>query len=199
MLTIPNSLKRIKSTNINLDCIKIHHILIFGALLSFVLNNGIAISGDEEFYLSRSSFFVKNIFKVINGELNFALLVDNIVDRGFFVPGVSIILLPVSFIFAGSPPLYMIRAYAILINILLVFFIYRELVKLGLKQTKAKLAVIIPFLIPYYLYYSGAIWGDLIASHAAILLFLFFERRLRDEDKKWYIYICIGAGFGFIS
>jgi hypothetical protein len=158
-----------------------------------------AINGDEEFYLSRASFFVKNIFKVINGELNFALFVDTIVDRGFFVPGVSIILLPVSFIFAGSPPLYMIRAYAILINILLVFFIYRELVKLGLKQTKAKLAVIIPFLIPYYLYYSGAIWGDLIASHAAILLFLFFERRLRDENKKWCIYICIGAGAGFIS
>ena len=81
MLTIPNSLKRIKSTNVNLDCIKIHHILIFGALLSFVLNNGMAISGDEKFYLSRSSFFVKNIFEVINGELNFSLFVDTIVDR----------------------------------------------------------------------------------------------------------------------
>lgn len=152
--------------------------LACGAGLSFFFMRGVAFSGDEVIYNRNAESIARWVLDRGQGMTTTALL-DQIVGYGWFVPGVSVLLAPVHYLFVGEAPVACVRAWMILLNCALLALIARELLRSGVPSVLVLVGVSASLLVPYYVCFLGCLWGELIASHAAILIMLLCERLVR--------------------
>lgn len=152
-------------------------VLLVGACLSFYLMRGVGLSGDEGFYFGNSSHIAKWLLGLLPG-LPFSRFIGPIVGNGWFLPGVSLLLVPVQLPFGGEAPVALARAWVIAVNIGLLAMIARVLLNSGLSVRSVLIGVSASFLVPFYVSFMGCLWGELVATHAAILFMLVVERRI---------------------
>jgi len=154
-------------------------LVIFVGVLSLYLSHATRLSGDEGFYNSRSIFLAQFIISLFHEDaVNFNIIVSKLVSNGWFMPGMSFILTPIHLLFFGEAPIYVVRAYITFINLVIVYLIICEILKSSVPKKHVFLFIAILFLMPYYMFYLGMIWGDLFAAHLAIFLLLYFERKI---------------------
>jgi len=157
--------------------------LLAGAFLSFWLVRGVALSGDEQFYLGNATHIARSVLGC-HADITFAQFIDLIVGEGWFVPGMSFLLSPMQMLFGGEAPVAWSRAWVITINTALLAMIARVLLASGLSTRFVLFAVAGSFLVPFYTYYMGCFWGELVAIHAAILLMLVIEQRIASYGPR---------------
>lgn len=150
--------------------------------LSLYLSHSTDLSGDEVFYYTKAALLSKSIIATAHKEpVDIAALVDQVIGMGWFMPGMAIVLTPVQVLFKGEAPIHFVRAYMTLVNLALICLIAGALLTLGVARRYAYLAVIIPCAVPYYLFYLGMVWGDLVGVHLALILLLSLERRILKD------------------
>lgn len=129
--------------------------------------------GDERFYFSGSA----DLLTVIGSFGNFtsrdvAEAADRIVDHGWFMPGMSLILLPMRFL---TDDVVMLRLYIGCLNLLfiglLVFRIDRVFGR-GAALIVTALAGFFPMVVSF----SFVFWGDLIGIQITLLLIIHLQR-----------------------
>jgi hypothetical protein len=174
-------------------------IVLFVGVLSLYLSHATHLSGDEKFYYSRSVFLAQFIISLFHENAdNFNILVSQFVDNGWFMPGMSFILTPIHLLFFGEAPLYVVRAYITFINLAIVYLIICEILKSSAPKKPVFLFIAILCLMPYYMFYLGMIWGDLVAAHLAIFLLLYFERKINVSKLSSILSIKESILMGFL-
>lgn len=160
-------------------------LLLTTGALSVYLSHGTLLSGDEVFYFQAGQFWSRFVLSWVHGApFDFGKFGGFIVANGWFLPGMGIILAPAHLVYGGDAPVEFIRGYATVVNLGVIFLIIRGLVKLGVPKGFACLYFLISCAIPYYLFYLGALWGDLFAAHLAILLLISLERSLLADNAS---------------
>src|SRR5438309_3972388 len=140
-------------------------------LLVFVLlARHVPLSGDEVWYFETSKLIPTLVTHLFY--LDFAGARDaffKIIDLGWFMPGMSILLTPVT-LFTDSIPIA--RFYLGVLNFAavttLLVYMHKEFGRRG-----PLLYLLCCLVIPYYSMYCFTIWGDLIAAHLLLCLLLF--------------------------
>ncbi len=102
---------------------------------------------------------------------------DSVIGNGWFMPGMSIVLTPVYYLFphAGS---VLVRAYlGLLTTLLLLLTVHVARRDLGYRY--AVVLLIFPGLLPMWVLYSYTAWGDLAAGMTAVILVALLVRLTR--------------------
>ena len=174
-------------------------LLVCVGTVSLYLSNGTWLSGDELFYSDLSEQLARTIIAAAHLEpIDLAALADGVIGHGWFLPGMSMILTPVQLVFAGDAPLCATRAYVTFVNLTLVWLIVREILLLGGSRRVAIMCVLLPCAIPYYLFYLGMLWADLIGVHLALLALLQLERRLSQSASTDILSTRHALGIGLL-
>ena len=159
-------------------------LLVCVGTVSLYLSNGTWLSGDELFYSDLAEQLARAIIAAARLEpIDLAALADGVIYHGSFPPGMGMIFTPVQLVFAGDAPLYATRAYMTFVNLTLVWLIVREILLLGGSRRTAISCVLLPCAVPYYLFYLGMLWADLVGVHLALLALLRLERRLSHSSS----------------
>lgn len=164
--------------------------------LSLFLMRGVALSGDEAFYFHNSSHIAACLLGQRPG-LTLAQCIDPIVGNGWFGPAMSLLLAPAHLPFGGEAPVAAVRAWTIAVNTSLLALIARALLRSGVAVGPVVCGVAASFLVPFYACFTGCLWGELVATHAAILLMLAVERRIGSWGGVTGV--LSGAGIGLIT
>lgn len=151
---------------------------IIGALLILLITRTIffvqsgshlQINGDEYFYFGRAKILLTIFWQTFT--LDWGSIPANwnlVVDRGWFLPGMSIILMPVR-VFTDSVEIA--RLYILIINLGLGILMLRQAFLLFGKG-QARLLIFFMILAPAYGIFSFTFFGETIAGHLAVLLLL---------------------------
>lgn len=134
----------------------------------------IPLSGDEAFYVASAVSILGAIRDLAHLDAAAAAeQLRHVVARGWFTPGLSIVLAPAMLVSASIP---FLRLYLGVLNGVAVCAILRRLVG-DCGARAAWLYGICALLVPYYPLFFFLIWGDLLAAHLLLLLFFFVLRR----------------------
>jgi hypothetical protein len=160
-------------------------VLVGFGCFSLYLSHATQLNGDEHFYFINASVLSKFLLAAIRMQpLDIAETLDRIVGLGWFAPGLSLILTPIQLLFGGEAPLPAVRAYMTIFNLVLLGLISRELIRLGFTRRFTSLFVVAVCAVPYYLFFLGMLWGDLVGVHLALLVLLDLERRLLESQPR---------------
>lgn len=167
-------------------------LLVFG-----LLANSIPLSGDEVWYFDGSKLIPPLISHAVHLDFSRAReIIATMVDRGWFMPGMSIVVAPVTF-FTDSVPI--IRLYMGVLNFAaiatILVYLRREYGNRG-----PLIYVLCCLAVPYYLVYCFTIWGDLIAAHLVLcLLLMVFHRRKDSQPPGLGFAMAVGVALGIIT
>lgn len=174
-------ISNIKNANNNFSNLLI---IVFSTLYAIAFNQNINLSGDEVYYWELFEEIKSNIN---SGNLSYYFF-DGSIKHGYFVPGVSYVLTFFYYIFdslgLSSISTYQTARFFITIFNSLIF----ALICLNARKITGRFNVL-PFLcllIPYYSFYSGALWGEAIATNLAILSIVLFENNIRELKANSY-------------
>lgn len=160
-------------------------LLLTTGALSVYLSHGTQLSGDEFYYFNGGKLWSRFVLSWVQGvQFDFGKFGSYIIANGWFLPGMGIVLAPAHLVYGGDAPVEFVRGYVTVANLSVIFLIIRGLVKLGVPKGYACLFFLISCAIPYYLFYLGALWGDLFAAHLAILLLISLERSLLADNAS---------------
>lgn len=167
-------------------------LLVFGLLAS-----SIPLSGDEVWYYDASKLIPPLVSHAVHLDFDGAReILGTIVDRGWFMPGMSIVVAPVTF-FTDSVPI--LRLYVGVLNFaaIAVIFFYLQKAYGGRGPLIYLLCCLV---VPYYLIYCFTIWGDLLAAHLLLcLVLLTFHRRNGSTPPGLAFAAAIGLALGVIT
>jgi hypothetical protein len=153
----------------------------FRVLYYFEVASTLPLLGDEGGYYQNASVVLRIVQLVVSGHVasGFALAAS-LVDRGWFLPGMSIVLVPVRVISESVP---VARVYVGVLNSLLFVLCCRRLARLyGIVPTRIAVACVAVF--PYHAAFSFTFWGDLIAGHGLLFLLIVFAETQRDTQRS---------------
>ena len=163
------------------------------ALASLLLTSRKGLQGDEFHYHSISVVMAESILSVAQGlPVDWSLVLDGIISRGWSLPGMGVVLAPVHLLFGGEAPLLAVRVQVLLVNLALIALIVRELRKVGLSRTLAGSSMLACCVLPYYVAFLSKLWADCIGVHLALLFMLHCERLI--ITKKLNGRRAVGAG-----
>jgi hypothetical protein len=129
--------------------------------------------GDERFYFERSRDLVLLLTSPLGGaEGGFAQALDRIVGNGWFMPGMSVLLLPVRLF---SEDVTAVRLWVALVNAGLFLLLLRRCDQV-LGRRSARVLAGLGCLLPILVSYTFVLWGELIAGQITLLLFLHLRR-----------------------
>lgn len=167
-------------------------LMVFGLLAS-----RIPLSGDEIWYFEISQQIPPLVSHAVRLDLPRAKdILANIVERGWFMPGMSIIVTPVTF-FTDS--IVVIRLYVGALNFAAVAAILFYLQK-AYGGRGPLIYLLCCLLVPYYLIFCFMIWGDLLAAHLLLCLVLLILRRRNDSTPPGPAFAAaIGVALGVIT
>lgn len=133
--------------------------------------------GDEGFYFHHASTVAAVAGALLSGDTaGAAALAHQLVDRGWFLPGMSIVLAPMRAVTASVPSA---RLYIGAVNAVLLWWGVRRLAGLyGLAA--ARLAVGIVTVLPAHAAFSFTFWGETVAGHGLLHLLITLARTQRD-------------------
>lgn len=157
-----------RGTRILLVLVGLHVLL---KLLLFTLVKDIAVCCDQVAY-DDGAKALSNVVRdlVGGGPVQLAELQRNLVGGGWFTPGSSIMLTPL-YIVDPDAGTTAVRAYLGVVSTLLLLFTALR-VRAVLGDLYAGILLVIPGLIPMYLLFSFAAWGDLIAGLLCTILLM---------------------------
>lgn len=159
-------------------------------LVSFLLMKDVNLLGDERFY-SRAAIALADY---VRNDINTAEFDNTFFSRGWFMPGMSIVLSPIAFLDPGATEsLLFFRAWMTLVNLFLVWLIMLELQARSDSRLSSWL-FLVTFISPYALLYTSTLWADLTASLLAIYIAL-----KSFSVKQWTIKSSIVLGIGLAS
>ncbi len=156
-------------------------------------------SGDEAWYLERATLVLDLLAHA--GRLDWdsvSGILDRIVDRGWFMPGMSV-LIALGTVFGRS--IVVLRLYVGVLNFILVCLIARSLTKRNGKAA-GTVFLLVPIVLPYYVIYSFLFWGDLLAAHAFLLLGLWLVDRIEacaGQGLRPKVGILLGLGLAMVT
>jgi len=153
--------------------------------------------GDEVWYFDKSKLIAPLVLNVVRFDFDGAgKVLDAIIGRGWFMPGMSIVVFPVTF-FTDSAA--MIRLYLGALNFAAVVTILAYLRK-EYGGRGPWIYLLCCLAVPYYLVYSFALWGDLFAAHLLLcLLLLVFHRRNDSRSPGLTLGLAVGVALGMIT
>ena len=157
--------------------------IAFRILYFFLVASTAPLLGDEWFYYPRASLVGTIAHDILSGDVASGLaLVDQLVDRGWFLPGMSIVLAPLR---AVTDSLLLARVYIGVLNGALFLLCVRRLAGMfGIVPARIALALVAVF--PYHAAFSFRFWGDLLAGHGVLYLLLLLadtQQQIRRNAK----------------
>lgn len=146
-------------------------IIVFGIVIKlfifFSFCAYLPLNGDERGYVKRAVLLIQ-LCQSLPGNADY-LLLNKITGSGFFMPGMSVVLLPVVF-FTQDP--YWLRIYIGLLNFSL--FVFTAVYCYHWFGRKAALFYMLLLAVwPGYLFFSFTCWGETLAG--ALLMFILFQ------------------------
>ena len=167
-------------------------LLVFG-----LLARDIPLSGDEIWYFHVSKLIPSLISHAVHFDFDGAgVVLGAIVDRGWFMPGMAIVVAPVTF-FTDSVPITRLYVGTLNFTAIAAIFFYLQ------KAYGARGPLIYLFcclLVPYYLIFCFTIWGDLVAAHLLLsVVLLIFHRRNGSMPPGLAFAAAIGVALGVIT
>lgn len=182
-----------------------HSLLIAAALVGgsqlvsyLVFMGSVALSGDEIVYVSNAHAIaaaLRGLCRLDTAAVQ--ALPAQLVNLGWFMPGMSFLLAPVVLLTDSIPVL---RLYVGLLNLFVTLAILRRLAR---RSAAAPLVFTGGVLIvPYYGIYAFTAWGDLLAAHLLLLLFLVVLDRVDGREPgvvSWRAAAGIGFALGLIT
>lgn len=167
-------------------------LVVFGLLASHI-----PFSGDETWYMDTSKLIAPLVLDVVQFDFQGANeILGRIVDRGWFMPGMSILVMPVTFL---TDSVAIIRLYLGALNFAAVatilVYLHKEYGGRG-----PLIYLLCCLAVPYYLVYCFVLWGDLVAAHLLLcLLLLVFHRRNDSNPPGLALALTVGVALGMIT
>jgi hypothetical protein len=167
-------------------------LLVFAFLASHI-----PLIGDEIWYFETSKLIAPLVLDLVGSDFHGAReILDTIVGRGWFMPGMSILVFPVTF-FTDS--VAMIRLYLGALNFAAVVTILVYLRK-EYGDRGPRIYLLCCLAVPYYLVYCFTLWGDLVAAHLLLCLsLLVFDRRNDSSPPGLALGLTVGVALGMIT
>jgi len=176
-------------------------LLGFSAFLRMVylfgLGPHIRMSGDETFYFKSANALLValGVGEAADGAPS---LYTAIVSRGWFLPGMSTILVPIR----AFDSVFVARSYLALITFgLLVWAAMR--IRRDLGSLSALGFVLIVGFNPAFVTFSITMWGEVIGSMLVVLILLWLkrimDRVLHGGNVRWYALVGLGAALGGVT
>ncbi|MFS3129743.1 hypothetical protein ACLM5J_15185 [Nocardioides sp. Bht2] len=140
--------------------------------------------GDETSYVNGGRAFSNAVRDLVaGGGVDVAELQRNVISSGWFMPGMMLLLTPL-FIVDPDASLSMIRGYLGVCSTLILLLAV-QVVRRNLGDRYAVALLIFPGLVPMWLLFSFAAWGDLTAGLIAVIFLAFLVpvlRRIRSGE-----------------
>lgn len=160
----------------------LHHLcLMFLGVTSFAFMNRMPLSGDEDSY-------VKNALEAYLYLTHQSKNLD-LVDNGWFPPGMSVVLLPIQFFFSGDVPVGVYRAYILILNLVALRLIIWRLGALLDSPLRIALFYVVIIVSPYYVLFLSTLWSEILALHLAILLLLIVLKKKQAIENVWLLLV----------
>lgn len=162
-----------------------------------LLASHIPFSGDEIWYFETSKLMTPLVLDVVRFDSHGASeILSSIVDRGWFMPGMSILLMPVTSL---TDSVAIIRLYLGALNFAAVttilVYLHKEYGGRG-----PLIYLLCCLAVPYYLVCYFTLWGDLLAAHLLLcLLLLVFHRRNDSPPPGLALALTAGVALGVIT
>ena len=158
--------------------------------LSFYLMKDVGLIGDEGAYLRAAI----SLSQYVHSDIDSSTFDRGFFSHGWFMPGMSIVLSPVTFIdlSAENLPLYS-RVWMIIVNLLVVWLIMLEF-QARKNSRLASWLFLVMFISPYALLYASTLWADLIACLMALYIAL-----KSSSVTHWTVNKAIIFGVGLAS
>ncbi|MCZ4500179.1 MAG: hypothetical protein JWQ74_2734 [Marmoricola sp.] len=145
------------------------HVVVKAALFTQVAHVG--LTGDQVAYADAARALSNLVRDLVGlGPLHVAELKDNVVGGGWFMPGSSVLMTPL-FLVDPHASIVAIRLYLALTSTLLLLVTVLS-VRRTLGDLYAGVLIVLPGLIPMWLLFSAAAWGDLVAGLLATILLM---------------------------
>ncbi len=166
-------------------------------LVFALLARHIPLLGDEIWYFETSKLIPSLILEVVR--LNFDKadeILTSIVGRGWFMPGMSILVMPVTLL---TDSVAMIRLYVGALNFTAVVTILAYLRKES-GGCGPPIYLLCCLAVPYYLVYCFTLWGDLVAAHLLLCLVLRVLHSQNDSSSPGLVFgLKVGVALGMIT
>ena len=159
-----------------LVCLILIHLVIKLALLPRAAES--PLYGDEGTYVDGAralSNLVRDAFSLTSPDR--PQLAAGVVGNGWFMPGMSIVLTPL-FLVDPQASLFAIRAYLGVFTLLLLIGTVL-MVRRVLGRVYAWALMVFPSMLPLWIFFSYAVWGDLAAGLLVVVLVLLMVRAAR--------------------
>ncbi len=158
-------------------------LLAAGAALSFWFMYPVPLFGDESYYAQASAHLARALRAAAG--LDFALIVPalkTLRGAGWFMPGMPVLLLPVTLVFGGEAPVWALRLWVLAVNVALLALLGRRLTR-RFSQRTALVFLGVTLLSPYYVAYLSALWGDSVGILLVLLFVLWCDGHLADGGR----------------
>lgn len=155
---------------------------VFQLSMWVVLARHVPLSGDEVFYLSTSRLIPDLLVQAarLDAPSAYATLAS-LVGPGWFMPGMAVVLAPVSCLTDSIPVL---RLYVGMLNFALLCTLL-QMLRHAFGGRAPLVYVLCAAIVPYYSIYAFTLWGDLLAAHALLVLVSLFLQRIRSGTIEW--------------
>lgn len=146
--------------------IRIAALVILGAVSAAIMLP-VPLSGDENSYYAGAEALGLWVRSLITDSAA-PDVVGDVVQNGWFMPGMSILLSPVFVLLGAGVPVIVVRLTALGINLCLVGFISHRVERLW-GSTADRIFLMILLSSPYYILFLATAWSDLVSLHLALL------------------------------
>lgn len=129
-----------------------------GFVLALFLMSSVRLTGDEGFYAKNA----RAIAGVLTGGRPVAGLAHDVVDAGWFMPGMSVLLVPV-YLVNPDASVVAIRVYAAMATFALLVWTVREC-RVAFGRAGAVALLVMPGLAAIWLLFATTLWGDAVGG-----------------------------------
>lgn len=151
------------------------------AMFSLWIMHAVALNGDENSYTRGGRAVGLWLRDLFDSSSNGSVL-DGVLQHGWFMPGMSVLLSPLYAILGAEVPVGLIRGYVLAINVVLLWLIAEQLCRRWGRRVELFFLVVMA-LSPYYVVFLSTAWADLLSMHLGLLaLFWIHDRFLANED-----------------
>lgn len=151
-------------------------------LFSIWVMHPVALNGDELSYSSGGQtlgLWVRSLFGDTGAQ---GSVLDGVLQRGWFMPGMSFVLGPVYALVGADAPFWLLRVYVLVINLVLLWLIAEQL-RHRWGRTAELVFLGALAISPYYMLFLSTAWADVLSLHLGILvLFWIYDRFLVDRE-----------------
>jgi hypothetical protein len=152
-------------------------LLIMGCA-SIAIMGSVPLIGDEHNYNRGAKAIAHFAWNIFNPEVRAGIdLQGRLVEYGWRMPGMAVIISPLYFVVGDDAPLQVVRAFVLIQNLVLLYFICIQLAKIT-SEHAARVFLITCLFVPYYVCFLSTLWSELIALHLAILFLFYLDKHM---------------------